>query len=114
MLLRRPEYTHKDSRRTLTQLFTTPVEQVNEYEVSRGAVLGNHYHKDTYETFYVTKGAIIAEVGNNKFIASRGMMFTVEPNENHAIESLSEGARIMTFLSKPYTKENPDTWKKES
>ena len=107
-----PEFSHKDQRRTLTQLFTTPVAQVNEYEMAKGSILGNHYHKETYETFYITKGAVIVEIDDSKFVASRGTIFTVEPNENHIIESLSDGARMMTFLSQPYTKDNPDTWKK--
>ena len=40
-----PEFSHSDSRRRLTQLFTQNISQVNEYEVTKGAVLGNHYHK---------------------------------------------------------------------
>src|SRR3990167_7431715 len=114
MVARRPEFYHNDSRRILTQLVTTPISQVNEYEVKKGAILGEHYHKQTYETFYVTKGAFMVNVNENRFLASRGTIFTVEPNETHTIEAISEDAKVMTFLSKSYTTEEPDTWKKES
>jgi len=113
MLVRNPEYKHSDSRRTLTQLVTTPVSQINEYEVKKGSILGDHYHKETHETFYVTRGAFMVRVDEARFIASRGTMFTVEPNETHTIEAISEDAKVMTFLSKSYTPEEPDTWKKE-
>lgn len=105
-----PEFEHTDKRRTLTQIFSGPVAQVNNYRMSKGAVLGNHYHKETFETFYIIRGAVMVSVANRRFIASHGMVFQVEPGEMHTIEAISEGARMMTFLSKPYSKEDPDTW----
>jgi len=114
MIVQSPEYRHSDSRRSLTQLFTKPVSQVNEYEISKGSSLGNHYHKETFETFYITKGAVMVSIDDDKFVASKGTIFTVEPGEVHTIEAISDGARMMTFLSKPYSKEEPDLWKKES
>ena len=106
-----PEFSHADSRRRLTQLFTQNVAQVNEYEISKGAVLGNHYHKSTHETFYITKGVIRAIVGDAEFVASKGTVFIVEPYETHTIEAVSDKVTMMTFLSKPYTEKDPDIWK---
>ena len=107
------EFTHTDARRKLTQLFTSNVAQVNEYEANRGAILGDHYHKDTYETFYVTRGTAKVTVDDAEFVATRGTLFTVFPNENHVVEVLSHKFNMFTFLSKPYTQENPDIWKSE-
>ena len=107
-----PEFSHADSRRRLTQLFTQNVAQVNEYEVSKGAILGNHYHKDTHEIFYITKGVVKANVDDAEFVASKGTVFIVEPYEVHTIEAVSDKVAMMTFLSKPYTPEDPDIWKK--
>ena len=107
-----PEFRHTDERRTLTQLFTLPITQVNEYEISNGSILGNHYHKETYETFYVTEGSLKVKIDDFSFTVHKGDIFTVEPYEVHTVEAISGRAKMMTFLSKPYSKEDSDIWKK--
>lgn len=102
-----PEFSHADSRRIIYQLFTAPIEQVNSYDIKRGAVLGDHFHKETYEYFYVTKGTIRARVGSNEMTMNRGSLFVVEPNERHSIEALTESS-IMTFLTKQFDQRRPD------
>ena len=49
----KPEFVSQDSRRILSQLLTADIKQVNHYEAKRGAVLGNHYHKQTNEYFFI-------------------------------------------------------------
>lgn len=99
-----------DSRRTLTQLLTVDLKQVNFYEAKKGAILGNHYHKETAEYFYITKGTAIAQIGESSYFVNRGSLFCVLPLERHTIECLSD-ISMMTFLTKAYTKENPDIFK---
>jgi len=103
-----PEFEHSDSRRTLTQLFTAPINQVNFYNAKKGAILGDHFHKETIEYFYVTKGTLLY---NNERVINRGTTFVVEPQENHILECLTD-VQLMTFLTKPFDKEKPDLWKK--
>lgn len=107
MKILQPEFSHKDERRTLTQLFTSPIAQVNEYFAKKGSVLGNHYHKETYEYFYIAKGKVVY---NDQFIFKTGGSFLVEPGELHTLICLTD-VTMLTFLTKPYSKEEPDTYK---
>ena len=102
-----PEFVSKDERRSLTQLLTADIKQVNVYEAKEGSVLGNHYHKQTTEYFYILEG----KVGYNKAtVLGKGSLFSVRPLENHTITCLSD-VQMMTFLTVPFDKENPDLWK---
>jgi len=103
-----PEYVHEDNRRTLTQLFTDNIKQVNHYHADGGSVLGNHYHKETTEYFYVVKGNILY---NEKAVLTKGDCFVVYPQENHKLECIGE-VELISFLTKPYTEEDPDIWQK--
>lgn len=106
MQLLNPEFKHSDARRTLTQLFTFPIKQVNEYHAKKGAILGNHYHKQTTEFFHITKGTLVY---NGDRILNKGITFVVKPGEKHCLECLTD-VSMLTFLSKPYTKEDTDTY----
>lgn len=101
-----PEDIHSDERRTITQLFTVDIKQVNLFEVQPGVELGNHYHKDTIEYFYVLEGKLKS---NNK-IMSAGDLFVYYPQENHKIKTITL-TKFMTFLTKPFDKLNPDLHK---
>ena len=105
------EFVHKDNRRTLSQLVTADFKQINYYEANKGAILGDHYHKLTYEYFYITKGSFMLDVNKKRQIVGRGDFFVVEPLEKHTLECLSLTGSFFTFLTKPYTKEDTDTFK---
>lgn len=103
-----PEFCHKDNRRKLTQLFTKDIKQVNYYQAKRGASLGDHYHKETIEIFLITKGSLIY---NDSKVFSKGDLFSVYPEENHKLECLTD-VDLVSFLTRPYSKESTDIWKK--
>ena len=103
----KPEFISDDGRRKLTQLVTAPIAQVNSYHAKKGAILGNHFHKETTEYFYVTKGTILY---NSKRVLNRGDLFVVRPLEIHTLEVMSQEATFLSFLTKAYTKENPDIY----
>lgn len=109
MKLLNPEFKHEDPRRSLQQLLTEEIAQINFYDAKKGSVLGNHYHKVTKEYFYITRGVVIAHVGKSSVIMNRGSLFLVEPGEFHSIECNSD-AQMMTFLTKAYSKEDTDTY----
>ena len=96
----------RDERRTLTQLLTANIKQVNVYDVNPGVELGNHYHKETVEYFYVLQGTL--EANGKKMWA--GDLFVFYPQTPHVIKT-KEYCRFMTFLTVPFDKENPDLWK---
>jgi len=108
MRILNPEFSHTDPRRTLIQLVTADLKQVNLYEAQEGSVLGNHFHKETTEYFYLLQGSIIY---NNETMLEEGTMFVVYPQENHTLTCLTY-VKLMSFLTKPYTETNPDIWKK--
>ena len=105
------EYTHKDHRRSLSQLVTADLKQVNLYEANKGAILGNHYHKITHEYFYILKGSFMLDINKKRQVIGRGDFFVVEPEERHTLECLSLTGSFLTFLTKPYSKEETDTYK---
>ena len=111
-----PEFEHADSRRTLRQLVTADIKQVNSYQVTKGAILGEHFHKLTFEYFYIVKGSflvVLRSVGTKdkeSKVLGKEALFCVKPFIIHTVEALTNG-EIITFLTKAYTKENPDTWK---
>ena len=114
--LLQPEFEHTDSRRSLKQLLTADIKQVNTYQVTKGAMLGEHYHKLTYEYFYVVKGSFLVVLrsigvkGKVSQVLNKESLFCVQPFIVHTLEALTNG-EIITFLTKPYTKEHSDTYR---
>ncbi len=107
MNLLEEEYRHEDKRRTLIQLFTAEIKQVNLYKVKKGSTLGEHYHKRTTEYFYVIHGTLIY---NDSRLVETGDLFVVNPQESHKIEAIAD-TELMTFLTVPFDEESPDLWK---
>lgn len=99
-----PEFKHSDSRRTLTQLLTKDIKQVNFYDAKKGAILGDHFHKDTIEYFYLTKGTVLY---NNSQVVNKGNLFCVIPQERHKLECMTD-VQMLTFLTKPFNPKEPD------
>ena len=114
--LLKPEFEHEDSRRTLRQLITTDLKQVNVYQVNKGAILGEHYHKVTHEYFYITKGSFLVAIRKiySKEVTSRIVgkqgFFVILPEIIHTLEALTNG-EFMTFLTEPYSKYKLDTFR---
>lgn len=109
MQILQAEFTHADNRRSLKQLLTENIKQINHYEASKGSILGNHFHVKTREFFYLVKGSVLY---NNLKIFNRNALFVVEPGEYHSLKCLTE-VNMLTFLTKPYTTDDPDTFKEK-
>lgn len=101
------QYKHKDHRRTLNQLLTAEIHQINFYDAKKGAILGDHYHKKTTEYFYLTKGTVIY---NDSYVFNKHMMFSVEPGEKHKIECMND-VQMFSFLSRAYKPDDTDIFK---
>lgn len=110
MELIKPEFQHKDLRRTLTQLLTADLKQINVYECKKGTILGDHFHKETIEVFYVIKGRI--KYNERPAAILPGQAFIVPPLENHKLRCITR-VKLMSFLSKPFVQEDSDTYKLE-
>jgi quercetin dioxygenase-like cupin family protein len=107
MELLKPEFTHTDSRRCLIQLLTSDIKQINAYQAKKGAVLGDHFHKDTTEYFLLCEGEISY---NDSVSIPSGTLFVVKPGENHKITCLTD-ITLLTFLDIPFDKNKPDLHK---
>lgn len=106
MTVLEPEIVHEDARRRLTQLFTANIKQVNLYECRANVTLGNHYHKETVEYFYLLDG----HMESNGKPMNPGDLFMFIPEQVHKIETKTD-CRFMTFVTKEFNLEAPDLWK---
>ena len=111
MRILKSESIHKDVRRSIHQLVTTDIKQVNLYEVNQNSILGNHYHKLTNEYFYILRGLFMLKVNGKSSVVGKGYFFVVEPEERHSIECVSKNGSFFTFLTKPYSENDTDTYK---
>ena len=100
------ESQHTDTRRRIIQLLTADIKQVNVYEAKKDSCLGDHYHKDTTEYFYILKGTATY---NDSIELSPGTLFKVSPPERHMIRCITN-VKLMTFLTRPYTEEDSDIY----
>lgn len=107
----KPEFIDKDERRSLTQLATADIKQINLYQANRKAVLGNHFHKKTFEFFLILKGAFNLVVGSKHEVVTHGDFFVVEPPERHTLTCISKKGEFLTFLTIPYNKKEPDIFR---
>lgn len=100
----------KDSRRSLTNLFSDNIKDVNYYEARKGTTLGSHYHKTTKEYFYILKGACLFHANNDTQFAAKGALFVVCPGTMHTLECVTD-ISFMTFLTEPFNNDRPDLHK---
>jgi len=101
-----PQGGHSDSRRKVTQLFTADFKTPNFYEIKKGSVLGDHFHKKNFEHFFILKGVL--KVNGELF--TKHSLFVVEPHFKHTVEAISD-VEMMTFNTHAYTPKDTDTYK---
>ena len=111
MKLLAPELVHKDSRRSLSQLVTADLKQINIYATFKGELLGNHYHKETYEYFLIIKGSFEVDISGKRYVVKSQDFFVVEPLDKHTLKCLSPQGAFLTFLTRPYRMTDTDTYK---
>ena len=86
--------------------------------MNSGCTIGGHYHKNTNEYFYILHGIATLRVhragrgGHEEKQVSEGMAFVIYPLEVHTLEC-SNDFEFMTFLTIPYSMEDPDVYKEE-
>jgi mannose-6-phosphate isomerase-like protein (cupin superfamily) len=103
-----------DGRRTLRQILTADIKQINHIFATSRSTLGNHYHKNTTEYFYVISGEGTLEYGEcyeNMLFLQKGSMAKIEPMTPHRI-TCWYNIEFMTFLTKEHSKDFPDIWTK--
>ncbi len=114
----KPNFEHRDERGTLREVTRGHQwQQLNEYERKKGCVVGNHYHKELEEFFFIIRGKAKVKIYHvdtkktEEFLANSGDAFIVSTHEVHALEFL-EDTIFITLLSKNFDEQNPDIYKK--
>lgn len=101
------ESIHRDARRVIRNLLKTDIKDINYYEARKGVTLGEHYHKNTFEYFFITSGRGILHVDDSTEKIWPKSLFVVEPGKKHSIECLTD-LKFLTFLTEPYDDKHPD------
>lgn len=77
--------------------------------LNKGFRCSMHHHKNKDETFYILKGKVLLELGENKQIMLPGDSILVEPNTKHRFTGL-EDSEIMEFSTHH---EDSDSYREE-
>jgi len=67
-----------------------------------GEKLGQHYHVQVEETFYVVQGRATFTVNGEAIAASEGDVFRLEPTDRHDIVNESDQPCKLVFIKCPY------------
>ena len=109
--------TYQDARGSIETIFGGQSwKEVNKFVSEKGAIRGNHYHKDTMELLFILSGKIKITIKNVHtqhiqqvmLCENEGML--IEPFELHTVEVL-EKTEWLGLLSKEYDKDHPDVFK---
>lgn len=109
-------YERIDSRGIFREIINSgDWKSVNYGFMNKGAILGNHYHKECDALFFLIKGTAHIEILNIKekgakkisfdLTESEGVIF--EPFETHIIK-FSEDSTFLMLKSKIFDSKNPD------
>ena len=94
----------RDDRGNISDIFYKhPVDHVAIINSKKGVFRGDHYHKQTIQHMYMTKGSLRyyykkVKEGNEKVksvVVKEGEMVTTPPNEVHSLEILEDNQFIV-------------------
>lgn len=111
-----PTFVRQDERGSLVELLNgQEIESVSCGQMRKGAIMGNHYHKQTSVFFFLTSGA--ARVKNLHVKTKKRESFELRKNEGtmfepfvtHAIMFYQDSTFIM-LKTKKYDAKNTDTF----
>lgn len=70
--------------------------QINKFKA--GAIVPAHYHKKTYEIFYILSGNAIINIGKKEYKTMHGMILTCKPKQIHSVINKSKSEfSLLTF-----------------
>lgn len=112
----KPSFVRTDERGTLTEVLNSGHwESILTGTMKPGAIMGNHYHKETLIFFYLTQGEISVKTvhvetgARDAFELHDGEGVILHTDESHAITFLVESS-FMLLKSKQYDPQNRDTY----
>ena len=110
----KPSYKREDKRGILLEIVKDKLFVDALYgEMSKGSIIGNHYHKKTLAFLHLIEGKAHIFSNNLKngkksdFILNKGEGVLFGLYESHAAEFL-ENSKFLLFKDKTFDKKNPD------
>lgn len=84
----------KDERGVIEDFIVTKNGAVTFITFEKGAVRGNHYHKETIQHDFILRGKLQCYSGNKNFTVEAGEMITHPKNIPHAYKALEPSTMI--------------------
>ena len=100
------EINHEDERGVIIDLLENEVVNAVTYiTLAKDAIRGNHYHKETTQWNYITKGRvkILSQSGDKpvvEILAEKGDLYITPPMEKHAFVGIEE-SEMLVFTKGP-------------
>jgi quercetin dioxygenase-like cupin family protein len=96
---------HEDDRGVIQDLLVTPLDAVTEIRTRKGAIRGNHTHRETVQWTYVVSGQlrVVTQQGGGPLrdrVYGPGDMACEQPGVTHAWEAL-EDTTVLVFTKGP-------------
>lgn len=99
-----PVHKHDDDRRTLTEWVKDfPLRTCKVLEVKQDSRLGDHYHKEKDEIFYLLKGHGFVTLGDKTDELRQGDIVFAHRGTKHTFE-LKKGSILLEAGTKPFDK----------
>ena len=91
---------YKDKRGTINDLAVGNDWSVTYITFKKGAVRGNHYHKETIQHDIVLKGSLLCKKGHETGFPKKGDLIHIEANIPHAYEALEDSEIVSICFGK--------------
>jgi len=96
-----PDFTFRDDRGSLLQLFHDGFKQVNVITSREGTRRGGHYHRENEEAFYIISGHLKVTLSLNdeseEHCFGPGTFFGIGPYVKHSFEFLEDTLLISMY-----------------
>lgn len=92
--------TYTDSRGTIKDLLVTDEYSITHITFNKGAVRGNHYHKETTQHDFVLKGSLKWAIGKHTGVISKGGDLNIWSHCPHAYKALEDSEMLSICFGK--------------
>lgn len=97
---------HEDDRRKLVEWISDfPIRSCKVLEMKQDGVLGNHYHNNKVDTFYLLKGNGTYQIGEEHGHLVEGGCYRAEKGVPHSF-FLTAGSILLEASTTPYDKKD--------
>jgi quercetin dioxygenase-like cupin family protein len=91
---------HRDKRGSIKDLIVKKGASVTYITFKKGAIRGNHYHKETIQHDFILSGKLLCAAGNKQERVEKGELITHEAKIPHAYEALEDSEMVSICFGK--------------